>query len=56
MKDNIRTLLELFNNLNYEEKLILYNHVNNTIYNIKQKQTQEDLVIDYDQIMSLSWF
>ena len=56
MKDNIRTLLELFNNLNDEEKIILYNHVNNTVYNIKQKQIKKDLVIDYDQIMNLSWF
>jgi hypothetical protein len=56
MEDNIQTLLKLFNNLNDEDKIILYNHIKNIVYNIKEKQSQEDLVIDYDQIMSLSWF
>ena len=56
MEDNIQTLLKLFNNLNDEDKIILYNHIKNIVYNIKEKQTQEDLVIDYDKIMSLSWF
>ena len=56
MKDNIQTLLKLFHNLTDEDKLILYNHMKNIVYNIKQKQIKEDLVIDYDQIMSLSWF
>lgn len=56
MKDNIRTLLELFNNLNDEEKIILYNHVNNTVYNIKQNQIKKEVTINYNQIMSLSWF
>lgn len=56
MKDNIQTLLKLFNNLNDEDKMILYNHIKNIVYNIKETHTKEDLVIDYDQIMSLSWF
>ena len=51
MKDNIQTLLELFNKLNNEDKIILHNHINNIVYNIKQKE----IIIDYDQIMSLSW-
>ena len=53
MKDNIQTLLNLFNNLNDEDKLILYDEINNIV---KQKYTEEDIIIDYEKIMSLSWF
>ena len=56
MKDNIQNLLNLFNNLNDEEKLILHNEINRLIYNMKQKYTEEDIIIDYEKIMSLSWF
>ena len=56
MKLSVQNLIDLFNNLNDEEKIILHNHINSIVYKIKQNNIKKELVIDYEQIMSLSWF
>jgi hypothetical protein len=56
MKSNIQSLIELFNKLNEEEKITLCNHINNIVYNIKQNNIKKEIIINYDEIMGLSWF
>jgi len=53
MKDTVQILIELFDKLNDAEKIILHNHI---VYNINQNIVKKEIKIDYDQIMSLSWF